>query len=90
MFDNNFAEQAIRPFTIVRKNSVLIESTNVARASAMIYSLVETAKTNLQIYISTPNYCLWKSKHMNNTNPSCINELLPWSPTVQEKRPNIQ
>ena len=49
--DNNYAEQAIRPFTIGRKNFVLIESSNGARASAMIYSLVETAKANyLNIY----------------------------------------
>ena len=42
--DNNPAEQAIRPFTIGRKNFVLIESDHGAKASAMIYSLVETAK----------------------------------------------
>ena len=49
--DNNYAEQAIRPFTIGRKNFVLIESSNGARASAMIYSLVETAKANyLNVY----------------------------------------
>ncbi len=30
-----------------RKNFVLIESSNGAKASAVLYSLVETAKTNL-------------------------------------------
>ena len=44
--DNNYAEQAIRPFTIGRKNFVLIESDNGAKASAILYSLVETAKAN--------------------------------------------
>ena len=44
--DNNYAEQAIRPFTIGRKNFVLIESSNGARASAVLYSIVETAKAN--------------------------------------------
>lgn len=44
--DNNYAEQAIRPFTIGRKNFVLIESSNGAKASAILYSLVETAKAN--------------------------------------------
>ena len=49
--DNNYAEQAIRPFTIGRKNFVLIETSNGARASAMIYSIVETAKANyLNVY----------------------------------------
>ena len=44
--DNNFAEQAIRPSTISRKNFVLIESSNGAKASAMLFSLAETAKVN--------------------------------------------
>ena len=30
--DNNYAEQAIRPFTIARKNFVLMESDNEAKA----------------------------------------------------------
>lgn len=46
--DNNYAEQAIRPFTIGRKNFVLIESSNCARVSAILYNLVETAKVNHQ------------------------------------------
>lgn len=37
---------ARRPFTIGRKNFVLIETSNGACASAMIYSIVETAKVN--------------------------------------------
>lgn len=45
--DNNYKEQAIRPFTIGHKNFVLIETSNGARASAMIYSIVETAKALL-------------------------------------------
>ncbi len=37
--DNNYAKQAIRPFTIARKNFVLIDSSKGANASAMIFSL---------------------------------------------------
>ena len=47
--DNNYAEQAIRPFTIGRKNFVLMESDNGAKASAMLYSLVKTARANKEI-----------------------------------------
>ena len=36
--DNNRAEQAIRPFTIGRKNFVLIDSSNGAKANGMLYS----------------------------------------------------
>ena len=42
--DNNYNEQAIRPFTLRRKNFVLIESSNGSKVSALLYSLVETAK----------------------------------------------
>ena len=49
--DNNYAEQGIRPFTIVRKNFVRIESSQDANASAMIFSLSETTKaTGLNTY----------------------------------------
>ena len=41
--DNNYAEQAIRPFTIARKNFVLIDFSKIATASAMLFSFVETA-----------------------------------------------
>ena len=44
--DNNYAEQAIRPFTIGRKNYLFCESVNGAKDSAIIYSIVETAKVN--------------------------------------------
>ncbi|MCR5459683.1 MAG: transposase [Acetatifactor sp.] len=44
--DNNYAEQAICPFTIGRKNFVIIESDNGAKASAVLYSLAETTKAN--------------------------------------------
>ena len=44
--DNNAAERAIRPFTVGRKNWVLIDTIQGAKASAIIYSLIETAKAN--------------------------------------------
>ena len=44
--DNNPAENAIRPFTIGRKNWLFANSRGGANASANLYSLVETAKAN--------------------------------------------
>ena len=44
--DNNPAENAIRPFVVGRKNWLLSDTTRGAAASAMIYSLIETAKAN--------------------------------------------
>ena len=44
--DNNPAENAIRPFTVGRKNWLFANSQAGANASANLYSLVETAKAN--------------------------------------------
>ena len=42
--DNNTAENAIRPFAVGRKNWLFSGSPRGAKASAAIYSLIETAK----------------------------------------------
>jgi transposase len=44
--DNNRAERAVKPFVIGRKNWLFSATTAGARASATIYSVVETAKAN--------------------------------------------
>lgn len=43
---NNLAENAIRPFVVGRKNWLFCDSVKRAESSAMVYSLVETAKAN--------------------------------------------
>jgi transposase len=44
--DNNSAENAIRPFVIGRKNWLFAGTPEGAKASALLYSLIETAKAN--------------------------------------------
>ncbi len=44
--DTNLVENAIRPFVLGRKNWLFADSVGGARASANLYSLVETAKAN--------------------------------------------
>ena len=44
--DNNLAENAIRPFVVGRKNWLFSAHPNGAKASAALYSLIETAKAN--------------------------------------------
>jgi len=44
--DNNLVENAIRPFVVGRKNWLFSGSPQGAKASAAIYSLIETAKAN--------------------------------------------
>ena len=44
--DNNLAENAIRPFVVGRKNWLFSGHPRGAKASAALYSLIETAKAN--------------------------------------------
>ena len=87
--DNNYAEQAIRPFTIGRKNFVIIGSDNGAKASAVLYSLAETAKANL---VNTYQYFeLLLSeipKHMDDKDLNFLDDLMPWSDRVQKECPS--
>lgn len=87
--DNNYAEQAIRPFTIGRKYFVIIESDNGAKASAILYSLVETAKAN---HLNTYKYFEFLlteiPKHMEDKDLSFIDKHLPWSDKVQKECPS--
>lgn len=44
--DNNLLENAIRPFVVGRKNWLFSDTVQGARASALIYSFIETAKSS--------------------------------------------
>jgi transposase len=44
--DNNMAENSIRPFVLGRKNWLFSGTPEGAQASALLYSLIETAKAN--------------------------------------------
>jgi len=46
--DNNMAENAIRPFVVGRKNWLFSGTPEGAEASALLYSLIETARANKQ------------------------------------------
>ena len=81
--DNGASERSIRPFTVGRKNWVLINSIKGAQASAVIYSLVETAKLNgLSVYRYL-EYLLTELPKLEdeggNINPEDLDPLLPWS-----------
>ena len=52
------AERAVKPFVIGRKNWLFSNTANGARASAMHYSLIETAKANGLIPFDYLMYCL--------------------------------
>ena len=89
--DNNLAEQAIRPFTIGRKNWVTINSKGGAESSAILYSLVETAKANgIHVY-NYINYVLEELViHADDTDRTFIKDLLPWSDNVRKTCPVLK
>ena len=81
--DNSATERTIRPFTIGRANWHIIDTVHGAQASAMIYSIVETAKANnLRIYEYLSYLLTEIPKHMDETNDDFLNDLMPWSGTL--------
>ena len=73
--DNNRAERAIKPFVIGRKNWMFANTSNGAQASAVLYSLVETAQAN---GLTPFDYI----KHLLDElakQPDSIEHLLPWN-----------
>ncbi len=74
--DNNAAERAIRPFAIGRKNWMFSKSQAGAKASANLYSLVETAKAN---ELNAYEYLKLIFKELPNAKSvEDIERLLPW------------
>ena len=74
--DNNLVENAIRPFAIGRKNWLFSDSQAGARASANLYSLIETAKAN---GINDYAYLKYVFTQLPNAKTDdAIQALLPW------------
>lgn len=84
--DNNASERAIRGFCIGRKNWQMIDTINGAKASAIIYSIAETAKANHLKPYDYFEYLLEEiPKHMDDTDQSFLEDLLPWSDKLPER-----
>ena len=84
--DNSATERAIRPFTVGRANWHIIDTVHGAEASAMVYSLVETAKANkLKIYEYLKHLLTEIPKHMDDTSLDFLEDLLPWSEKLPEE-----
>ncbi|MBM7010628.1 MAG: transposase domain-containing protein, partial [Eubacterium sp.] len=83
--DNNASERAIRGFCIGKKNWEMIDTINGAASSAIIYSIAETAKANNLKPYEYFEYLLPQiPEHMDDTDRSFLEDLLPWSPKLPE------
>lgn len=78
--DNNASERAIRSFCIGKKNWQMIDTIHGAKSSAIIYSIVETAKANNLKPFDYVEYLLEEiPKHMDDRDCSFLEDFLPWS-----------
>ena len=80
--DNNRSERSIKPVVIGRKAWLFANTPQGARASAIIYSIVETAKANgLNPYYYL-RYLFEQLPYINLTDENALDQLLPWSTTL--------
>jgi len=78
---NNRAERSIRPFTVGRKNWLFSYSEKGAEASAIVYSIVETAQANGLVPFKYLEYLF---KMLPNITMEQYHTCLPWNTVVQE------
>lgn len=83
---NNLSEIAVKPVAITRKNSLFSDSIAGAEASALIFSIINTAAANnLDAY----KYLEYIFRNLPNSNfaqdPSVLKEYLRWTDKVQLK-----
>lgn len=86
-FSNNLSENAIRPFTVGRKNWLFSATPKGAESSALVYTMVEMAKANdLNVY----KYLTYLLKHRPSEMMSDeqFETLVPWSEEVKSSCQN--
>ena len=78
---NNRAENSIRPFVVGRKNWLFCNSQKGARASSVVYSIIETAKAN---GLKPAAYLQFLFETMPNTTTGNLDAILPWGDAISE------
>ena len=80
---NNKAERCAKSYAIGRKNSLFHTSAAGAQASALVYSMIETAKSNkLNVFQYLYVLLLYMPEHKDD--PDAVETLLPWSDFIKE------
>ena len=83
---NNLCEANIRPFATARRAWLFADTPKGARANAVLYTIVETARANeLDVY----EYLKYLLEEMPNNNhlqhPEVLEKYLPWSAKLPEQ-----
>ena len=82
--DNNRSERSIKPFVIGRKGWLFSNTPRGAKASATVYSLVETAKENGLVPLKYLQYLFEQLPNLPPQDPTSLIPLLPWSPELPD------
>lgn len=83
---NNWAENAIRPFAVGRKNWLFSTTVRGAKASAVVYSIVETAKANDLPPREYLKMLLEKLPDLDfRGHPDRLEWVMPWGKYTQER-----
>jgi len=83
-FSNNLSENSIRPFTVGRKNWLFSDTQAGATSSAVMYSIIETAKAseiNLYHYLT---FLLEKLPNLDGSDES-YEGVCPWNEEVKQE-----
>lgn len=82
---NNASENCIRPVAVARKNFLFSDSPRGAEASAIVFSIIETAKAN---GIDPYEYLVYIFKNLPNidfkSNAESLEDYMPWSESLPE------
>jgi Transposase and inactivated derivatives len=78
---NNRAERSIKPFVIGRKNWLFCNTPGGAKSSALLYSLVETAKEN---NLNPYEYLNFVFEQIQANPAANLSDLLPWSDKIRQ------
>lgn len=83
--DNNRSERSIKPFVIGRKNWLFANTPSGAKASAAIYSVIETAKEN---GLHPFRYLMYLFEQLPQIpdlqEPRVLEPFMPWSPQLPD------
>ena len=75
---NNISERAVKPFAICRRNFLFSKTNSGTNASAILFSILQTARANGTV----PE--LYLSYVLENINKKPLEDLLPWSKGMPE------
>jgi uncharacterized protein (DUF1810 family) len=73
--DNNICERSIRPIALGRKNDLFMGSIGSGKATAIAYTLIETARMN---GVDPESWLTWVLEHLPDHKINRIDERMPW------------